>query len=274
MSEKTLDNLKTERDKINSEVQELISEGKKFSKEIKSTHKEIDDIKASKKIVTNKANAFNRHKLKLKKEIKEFKKRLSSINKEKDSSISSKGGLKNIEKKYKRLNWILQTEVMNPQIEDRLSKEVRELEVKLENASFLKKIRKEQDEIDSKMSPLANDLNIISDLIFDINQDSGDLHAKIIKKYNNLKKIHTHLEPISKKIEEKKKEANMIHKKYLDEKEKTLSEEDKKKLQDKRQKAEKVKKNKEKEKETFEQTIEDLKKGKKISLDDLALFQK
>ena len=181
-----IEHLKEERDKINSEVQILIGSGKKYSTEIKKIHKDIEDIKTIKNKRTKVVNTYNLKKNQLKKKIREFKKQIREINKKTENAKDSiNGNLKSIEKKYKTLNWKLQTEVMSPPAEDKLSKEVAKLEEVLKKATTIKTTKKELDDIDSKLSVYAYELNIINDLIFDINQDCGSLHSNIIQKYNS-----------------------------------------------------------------------------------------
>ena len=270
-----IEDIREERDTLNSKVQTLIEKGKKYSKTIKDIHKDIGDIKVKKDAKTKVLNQYGFLKNTLKKKIKILKKKISEISqKNNDVKGNLDSNIKNISKKYKTLNWKLQTEVMSPKAEEKLSKEVSILEEQMKKVSTLKESRKDIDEIDAELSRHQNDLNLLNDIMFDINQDCGELHSKIIKKYNELKNIHTDLEPVSKEIEEKKEVANDLHKKFIKEKEKNMSKEEKKKIEDKKKKADKLKKLKEQDKEQLDKTIEDLKKGKKISLKDLALFQK
>ena len=270
-----IEDIREERDTLNSKVQTLIEKGKKYSKTIKDIHKDIGDIKVKKDAKTKVLNQYGFLKNTHKKKIKILKKKISEISqKNNDVKGNLDSNIKNISKKYKTLNWKLQTEVMSPKAEEKLSKEVSILEEQMKKVSTLKESRKDIDEIDAELSRHQNDLNLLNDIMFDINQDCGELHSKIIKKYNELKNIHTDLEPVSKEIEEKKEVANDLHKKFIKEKEKNMSKEEKKKIEDKKKKADKLKKLKEQDKEQLDKTIEDLKKGKKISLKDLALFQK
>ena len=267
-----IEDIRKKRDEVNSEVQSLIEKGKKYSHTIKNIHKDIEEIKVIKKSKTKILSHYNSEKNRLKKKIRLSKKKMDD-NTTNDSTFSGKN-INGLSKKYKILNWKLQTEVMSPKAEEKLSKEVGILEEQLKKVEKLKTLRKDIDEIDFEMSRYQNDLNLLNDLIFDLNQDCGELHSKIINKYNELKNIHTELDPVSKDIEDKKNIANNLHKEFIKEKEKTLSDDEKRKLKDKKKKEDIIKKQKEQDKEQLDKTIEDLKKGKKITLEELTLFQK
>ncbi len=265
--EKNAKTLRDERDKLNREVKELIDTKRSISERIGELH---DNLESEKKKDNPFDSLADRHR-KFADKLKDDKKKLVKMKKDVTSDLK-KNMPKDIKdpsdviKEIKRLDWIVQTEVLSAKKEDELSRKVIALEKKLNESKEYRDIARKIDELDDRIRNDEYIIEIVSDLVTDLTDKKFQLERKKLNTLKKLKKEHMKLKSINKQIDDKKKESDEIHGQYVG---KIKERKEIQKIKDAEIAAKKAEKEKEDQKvleKSAEDMITKLKKGKKITL--------
>ncbi len=206
--------LTKQRDSLNSRVKELILKSKDISARIGEMHNISDPMKEQEKKMDKTAAVLqeNMKKLKSKKKmiIKELKTASSGL-----VGIDKSVDFKETLEEMKKLDWIVQTEVMSAKREDAMSRKVIELEKKVKEHKQYANIKDKIDILQEKIDDVKYMLEMHSDLITDALDRKYKLQADIFKNMRKLKKDHMRLKKTNDAISKAKKEANEAHGKLV-----------------------------------------------------------
>ncbi len=259
--------LTEQRDSLNSKVKELILKSKDLSARIGGMHEVSDPMKAQEKRMDKVAAALQGSLKKLKGEKKALAKELKTLS----LSLESFGMGKSVDfrktiEEMKKLDWMVQTEVMSAKREDALSRKVIELEKKVKGYKQYAKIKDGMDLLQEKIADIAYAAEMHGDLITDALDRKYKLQGNIFRNMRKLKKDHIKLKKTNGAINKTKKEADVAHGKLMT----LLKAKKAEKTVYQKQKTEDIKKAKVQEEKDIEKShdslFEQLKKKGKISL--------
>ncbi len=259
--------LTKQRDSLNSKVKELILKSKDLSARIGGMHEVSDPMKIQEKKMDKIAAALQGSLKRLKGEKKNLAKELRALS----LSLDSFGKDKSVDfrktiEEMKKLDWIVQTEVMSGKKEDELSRKVIGLEKKVKEHKQYAKVKDKMDVLQEKIADIAYTAEIHGNLIIDTLDRKYKLQGIIFRNMRKLKKDHMKLKKTNDLINKTKREADDAHGKLIT----LLKARKADKSVFKKQKEEDVRKAKVQEEKDIEKShdslFEQLKKKKKISL--------
>lgn len=212
----TSETLKEERDRFNSQVKELILKSKEITLKINELHELVDPFK-------EKGASFDKFAVALQSNLKNIKSEKKSLVK-KVSSVSS-----NLKKMYKgesfdpsalikeikKLDWIVQTEVLSGKKEDELSRKVISLEKRLRESEHYMGVKSEIDSLQDKIDHLRYLSEMHADVINDILDKKFKAQSESFKVMRALKKEHLKFRKTNVAIKEAKKQADIYHGKLV-----------------------------------------------------------
>jgi len=208
--------LTEQRDSLNSRVKELILKSKDISAHIGGMHEVSDPMKKQEKKMDKMAAALQGSLKKLKGEKKGLAKELKALS----LSLNSFGMGKPVDfrktiEEMKKLDWMVQTEVMSAKREDALSRRVIELEKKTKGYKQYSKIKESMDILQEKIADIAYAAEMHGDLITDALDRKYRLQGEIFRNMRKLKKDHMRLKKTNDAINKTKKEADVAHGKLM-----------------------------------------------------------
>ena len=248
-----------EKEKVQNEITKLISNVKELKKERDSLTQKVKSSKKERQELNKKINEQIS-------KVKELGKDVPTINKYENPS--------RIKEEIKKLEYSIETQAISFEKERKIMKEIKEKKKKLK-------------EIEKRFSEQGDYLKTSKE-IDELKKNANNFHKEITKNANTSQEKHEEILKISKQIDELKKEEEEHHKKFIDYK-KQFTEANKilknmlnelsrlnekisgqkiENAKNKRKKDEIVLKNKE------EAVEEKIKKGKKLTTEDLLIFQK
>lgn len=259
--------LTEQRDSLNSKVKELILKSKDLSAHIGGMHEVSDPMKVQEKKMDKIAEALQGSLKKLKGKKKSLAKELKALSLSLDSFGKGKPvDFRKTIDEMKKLDWMVQTEVMSAKREDALSRRVIELEKKVKGYKEYSKINESMDVLQEKIVDIAYNAEMHGDLITDVLDRKYKFQGIIFKNMRKLKKDHMRLKKTNDLINKTKKEADVAHGKLMV----LLKARKAERSVFKKQKNEVVRKAKVQEEKDIEKShdslFEQLKKKKKISL--------
>jgi len=291
LSEEEKKNLRQRHSELRSDISSLKSKlsDKNAEKEASFSNKDsitgkiqglIDDIKSLKKQrddYTSKVKQFKKQRDDLSGKIKT---NLEELNKHKDKKNSLiktydiKGDPLLIKKEIEKIELKIQTEPMAFNKEQKLMKEIKEKKKKLEEAKGLGDVLEAINKLNRDLRQVKKDRDSLHKKIQGLAQESQKRHESLIERSSEIDELKTKEEDVYKKFFDFKKEYTDINN-QLKEKLVELNNISNKLDVDKKEiKKIRVKKQEEQLKSKAEEVDEKIKKGKKLTTEDLLVFQK
>ncbi|MCK4927769.1 MAG: hypothetical protein KAS11_04825 [Candidatus Aenigmarchaeota archaeon] len=208
--------LTEQRDRLNSKVKELILKSKDISAHIGGMHEVSDPMRKQEKKMDKIAAALQGSLKKLKSEKKDIAKELKTLSLSLESfGMGKPSDFRKTIEELKKLDWMVQTEVMSAKREDALSRKVIELEKKAKGYNQYSKIKDGMDLLQEKIADIAYAAEMHGDLITDALDRKYKLQGTIFKNMRKLKKDHMKLKKTNDAINKTKKEADEAHGKLM-----------------------------------------------------------
>jgi len=152
-----------------------------------------------------------------------------------------------LKREYDRLDWDCQTEVMGRKAEERIVKRLDELEAQLKKAKAFSKHRKEYTELIRQLKELRQESKTQHELVLQNAAESEAFHRELVKLYDSADSVKADLERLEQRLREE----------FPSQVPRPRQE-----RRDNREMKEKAK-----------SIMEGFKKGKKLTMDDLAILQ-
>jgi phosphoserine phosphatase len=265
--------LKKRLNELDSSKEHWFKEKENVQLEVTSLISKVKELKKDRDILTNNVRKNKKERQDLNKIINEKIVLVKTLGKDIPTDFRSENPSK-LKDEIKKLEFAIETQAISFDKEQKLMKEIKEKKKKL-------------NEIDKKFSG-QKEFRGVSKEIDDLKKKANFLHKEITKNAEDSQKKHEEMISISSKIDDLKKQEEEYHKKFLEFKQqftdvnrelKTLldglskmnekiSGHRMESARSKKKKVEQVLKNKE------EAVEEKIKKGKKLTTEDLLVFQK
>lgn len=270
-------NLKKELNKLNRLKESWFNKKSNFNKDISERISGVKGSKEERNEITNKVQEFKKERDKLNKELNEKR---NAYNKSKEaydlkiSKLKLEGNPQEYQKKISQMEYALQTNVMGFDKEQKLNKEIKLMKKQLDGFSAVKGEWEKIKTLLNEIKELRKNSNKVHKQIQTYASDSQDKHEVVIDKSKEIDDIKEKEEDAFKKFKEFKDkftERNDELKRLVKEAEdlkKLLEESNVKIEEDKKEEQAKVIKEKAKE------VTEKMKTGKKLTTEDLLIFQR
>ncbi|MCD4739778.1 hypothetical protein K8R43_01150 [archaeon] len=252
--------LKEERDNLNEEARTLIKQGKETTVRVKRLRAELREFKTSRDEENAKVREFKEKRDAVNAKIRT---RINKINKIQEEIRGLKGELDmpfhEARKQLERLEWKVQTEVMNVRQEEKIVRKIEELEEATKSTKEFMGKRKDLEKIKKELDELRKEAQAFHEVMLEHTRKSEYYHQKMLELYKNLKALEPDFKDISDKITKAKKKADKAHKHYIDNYKETKGKTEKDVKESMKKKADKL--------------MEGFKKGKKLTTDELQIIQ-
>ena len=248
-----------------------------FSRKIKEYIQKIKDYKQKRDELTREVKEFKSKRDGINREITPKLKELGKLKKEKISiakSLNIKDSPSTINQNIEKLEFKIETEVISFDKEREIMKKIKELKKLYDGASILDDANKRIDETSILFRDLNKKSNEAHKLVQEKAKESQALHEEILKTSSDIDKIKVDEEGAFKKFSELKEKFNETNAQL---KEKLKSVNEAKNSLDKIVLEKKEKRRMEQEsflKSKEEQVNEKIKRGEKLTTEDLLVFQK
>jgi len=261
-----LEHLKQERDKLNTETKKLWTESKETTDRVKRLRLSLKDAKSKRDEENKLVKEFKDKRDGVNKKIKAHISTLNKFQEELDKLRGTSGPTNQAKKELERLEWQVQTEVLNVKQEEKLAKRIAELEeICAASAEFNEK-RKQLRKITGELDELRKEAQAYHEVMLQHAKDSERFHDEVKKAYDQIKKLEPEFKDVQQKISRAKREADEAHKTYIDKYKETKGAE----------KFEQEKKHKKKAKAMRAEAdglMKAFKEGKKLTTEELMIIQ-
>lgn len=256
-----LEQLKEERDQLNKRTQTLIKKSKETTSRVKKLRAELKEKKSLRDEENEKVKEFKEKRdavnAKINERLKEINKIQNSMNDTKsDSDLNPHQAKKQLE----RLEWKVQTEVIGIKQEEKIVKRIEELQESMKSGEEFFENRKKLSTIKKELDELRKEAQAFHEVMLEHARKSEFYHQEMVKMYEQLKSLEPEFKEVSDKITKAKKKADKAHTQYI-------SKYKDEKGQTKKEISESMKKR-------ADQLMEEFKKGKKLTTDELQVIQK
>lgn len=264
--------LRQERDNANQEVKSIAIENRKKINDLKQSFVKAGELKSARNKENELAAEMRKKRDHAKEKIAESKKKLDEM-REKMRSIEGSRNAAAIQQELDRLEWIQQTESLNPKEEKELAKQIKELGKTLPQIQGFEKLVHELTAEREKIKKLIDDETRSHEKMIEHSKKAQELHDSLIAESKKIKALQESLSSTMQMLAEKRSAANEKHEEFV----KTVSEHRVRQTQEHQTeethhaRAEQAHKKKlqEKAKEIYER----FKSGGKITAEDLLLLQ-
>jgi uncharacterized coiled-coil DUF342 family protein len=262
----TLEDLKKQRDELNDKASQLFDEGRESTGRVKKLRFELRDAKgkrdvenAAVKDLKAKRDEVNK---KIKAKVGELNKLQAEIG---DARETTSVPVKEARTQLARLEWRVQAEVLNVKQEEKLVRQIAELEKIVGSSECFFEKRKAFREIIKELDALRKEAQGFHEEMLKHAKESEVYHQAVQDVYKQIKAVEPDYKDINDKLRQAKTEAESAHKLYISEFEK--------------EKGEDAARREMGEKERFsvmrhkaDQLMNDFKAGKKLSTEELQII--
>jgi uncharacterized coiled-coil DUF342 family protein len=214
----TLENLKKQRDELNDKAHELVvgskestQRVKKLRSELRNAKKKRDEENKSVQELKKKRDEINK---KIKAKVDELNKLQGSIDNTK-KSIGS--GFREAKKELERLEWKVQTDVLNVKQEEKMVRKIAELEETVGSSEEFFEKRKGFRTIIKELDALRKEAQKYHEQMLQHAKASEVYHDSVQDIYKKIKVLEPEQKEISDKIRQAKREADEAHKLFREE---------------------------------------------------------
>ncbi len=264
--------LKQERDNANQEVKSISIENRKKINDLKQSFAKAGELKAARNKENELSADLRKKRDHAKEKIAESKKKLDEM-REKMRSIEGSRNAAALQQEIDRLEWIQQTEPLNPKEEKELAKRIKELGKELPQIQGFEKLVHDFAAERDKIKKAIDDETRFHEKMVEHSKKAQELHDSLIAESKKIKALQESLSSSMQMLTEKQGAADEKHHEFV----KTANEHRARQTQEHQTeethhaRAEQVHKSKlqEKAKEIYDR----FKSGGKITSEDLLLLQ-
>lgn len=260
--------LRGERDKLNSEVRRLISESRKLSSEITSLHARARNSERERDRAIAMARELNKHLKALRTKKKEKAGRMAGLEKTIAEKAAGRDKIGRLKSRIRKLDWLVQTEVLDSRTEDKLAGKVIVLEQELRESRRAGRLKKELHKTLVQLSDMDYEAELVEDLAADQARLGAAAHKRTLELYKKARKLKKGLKKTSAELDAAKEASNRAHRAYL----KALKSASRKKATKPAKPP--ARRQGRRLEDAAEKLIEALKKGKKLTNEELKMIQR
>ncbi len=261
-----LEDLKNQRDELNTKTRELVEDSKESTQRVKKLRNELRDAKKkrdeeNKQVQELKAKRDEVNK-KIKAKVDELNKLQDGIE---DAKKSMGTGFKEAKKELEKLEWQVQTQVLNVKQEEKLARKIEELETAVGSSEEFFEKRKGFRNIVKDLDALRKEAQKYHEEMLAHAKASETYHDAVQDVYKKIKAIEPDHKEISDKIRDAKRHADEAHNLFVAEYEKVKGERVAAKEHSQKTKVTEMRKK-------ADQLMVDFRAGKKLSTEELQII--
>ncbi|MCK4328109.1 MAG: hypothetical protein KAW41_06640 [Candidatus Diapherotrites archaeon] len=211
-----LEHLKQERDKLNTETQKLRTESKETTSRVKRLRLSLKDAKAKRDEENKLVQEFKQKRDEVNKKIKAHISALNKFQEDLAKLKASSGPMHQTRKELERLEWKVQTEVLDVKQEEKIARRIAELEEACAASAEFNEKRKQLRKITSELDDLRKEAQAYHEVMLQHAKDSERYHDDVKKAYEQIKKLEPEFKEVQQKVALARREADEAHKTYLD----------------------------------------------------------
>jgi len=269
-----LEKLKEERDQLNVKTKNLISESRESTSRVKKLRSTISEVKVERDKENKLVQDFKAKRDEVNKKIKNKVDELKKVDKEIEGLRKSfTQPMRTAKKELEKLEWKVQTEVLDVKTEEKIAKEISKLEEQTKTGEEFITKQKSKRTILKGLDEMRKEAQAFHEVMLQHAKESENHHTKIQDTYRQIKKLEPEFKEVRDKIELAKKEADEAHQLYLGQYKQIKGKEKADHFEMRQEQAKELKKKERKLKSKADQLMEQFKKGKKLTTDELMIIQ-
>ncbi|MHA1212971.1 MAG: coiled-coil protein [Candidatus Heimdallarchaeota archaeon] len=216
--EKQASELRTKRDKLNTEAREKADRRDELNKKMAELIAKVKEHQTSRDDENTKVQDFKVKREEVRKNLAEAKKEVDQIKETEELEPLPKPPVpeKVLRRNLKQLEWKIQTEILPTDEEKRLVQEIAILQEQLEEAEGFKTLRQERNARFSTYEGLKAEMNHFHKAVIRTAKSSQRHHHEMTKLFAEIDEIRKEADQCHKDFIETKKIADETHKKFIE----------------------------------------------------------
>ncbi len=261
-----LEDLKKQRDELNTKTRELVEDSRESTQRVKKLRNELRDAKKKRDEENKQVQELKKkrdevnHKIKVK--VDELNQLQDGIE---DAKKSMGTGFKEAKKQLERLEWQVQTQVLNVKQEEKIARKIEELETEVGSSEEFFEKRKGFRNIVKGLDALRKEAQGYHEQMLQHAKASETFHDSVQDVYKKIKAIEPDHKVISDRIRDAKKQADTAHKYFVTEYEKVKGERVAAREQSHKERVTEMRKK-------ADQLMAEFKTGRKLTTDELQII--
>ena len=249
---------------LQNQLSKLLEKKKKHQFSLKELNDSIKELKNYRDKENARVKEYKKLRSEALKKVNELHKKLSSL--QKHFEVGEDSNYFALKKDYDALNWKYQTEVFSPRVEKRIVAELDELERRMLASKEAKQAKQKLSKIYKKLKKARAEANHYHEMVVNHARESEKHHQALLKLYDRKDAIKERLKEFDAEINSIKRQLNERYAKIKKEG---------KQAKEEMQEYKRMKDNayRKKLKKKAAEALEKFKKGKKVTIEELALIE-
>ena len=209
-----LENLKKERDELNTKTKKLIDVSKEHTSRVKRLYSKTIELKKKRDEENKQVREFKEKRDAINKLVRGKLARLSDLQ-TKIKEVKPAEPVRKLRSELRRLQWRVETDVLKVKEEEKVVKIIAELEAQLKVADAAFEKRKEAQVISSELDDFKKEAQAFHEVMLFHAKKSEEYHNEINNLYSQIKSLEPGFKEISDKITMARQTADQAHQNFV-----------------------------------------------------------